>query len=170
MPIKDEKEMPAVSAVQKEMSLALMEFYDNIVQMESILVDFGSDYNLSISEIHAIVAVGAVAPPNNTLSGVASQLKVRPPSATAMMTKLSHKGYVQRVRSQQDRRMVLIELTRKGRYVYLMYRRFHLKMVRELLQDMNESDSHILLFGLRKLRDFFAAKVREEEAVRTGNK
>lgn len=68
---------------------------------------------------------------------------------------LVKKGYVSRVRSEEDRRVVLIFLTEKGKRAYQHHREFHDGMVKALVEGLDEGQQKILVKSLLNLRTFF---------------
>ena len=68
---------------------------------------------------------------------------------------LVKKGYVERSRSEEDRRVVLVSLSEKGEKAYFHHRMFHEKMVMEILDGMDEKETEVLTGALTKLQKFF---------------
>lgn len=66
-------------------------------------------------------------------------------------TAWSKKGYVHRVRSEKDRRVVLISLSEKGERAYIYQQGFH-EMLRKLLQhEISLEQCEILVSALTKV-------------------
>ena len=65
------------------------------------------------------------------------------------------KGYVNRVRSEEDRRVVLVSLSEKGEQAYHHHRIFHERMVMSVLKDLNKEETESLTAALMKLQEFF---------------
>ena len=74
---------------------------------------------------------------------------------TIAVNNLVKKGYVVRERMESDRRVVLIELTNKGKTVYRLHRRFHDIMVNRTINGLTEEEEKILIRALQKLNNFF---------------
>ena len=74
---------------------------------------------------------------------------------TIAINNLVKKGYVSRVRSEEDRRVVLIFLTEKGKRAYQHHREFHDGMVKALVEGLDEGQQKILVKSLLNLRTFF---------------
>jgi len=68
---------------------------------------FGED--LSPSQTLAIMKISSME--NCTITGLAEELNVSAPSASAMVDRLVEKNAVQRIRSEKDRRQVVVSLT-----------------------------------------------------------
>ncbi len=69
---------------------------------------FGED--LSPSQTLAIMKISGME--NCTITGLAEELNVSAPSASAMVDRLVEKNAVQRIRSEKDRRQVVVSLTK----------------------------------------------------------
>ena len=65
------------------------------------------------------------------------------------------KGYVDRVRSEEDRRVVLVSLSDKGKKAYLHHRKFHEDMIEAVVSEMSEEEQRVLEKALIKLITFF---------------
>ena len=89
------------------------------------------------------------------MSAVSRDLSVTVGTLTIAINSLVKKGYVKRIRSEEDRRVVLISLTAKGEKAYFHHKNFHDKMVLAVLKDLNAEETEALTRALAKLQDFF---------------
>lgn len=89
------------------------------------------------------------------MSTVARTLSVTVGTLTIAINNLVKKGYVERIRSQEDRRVVLISLSEKGVKAYKHHRAFHDKMVLSVLKDLDSEETKALTNALVKLQKFF---------------
>ena len=64
------------------------------------------------------------------------------------------KGYVERIRNDNDRRVVKLGLTKKGRLLYRLHDKFHRDMVKETLEGLNQEEAEMLIKGLKNLHVF----------------
>ena len=85
--------------------------------------------DVTTNDMHVIEAIGTGAPKNMTT--VARILSVTTGTLTISANSLVKKGYVQRVRSEEDRRVVLVSLTEKGKRAYAHHKNFHDEMIQE---------------------------------------
>lgn len=76
---------------------------------------------------------------------------------SAAITKLIKKGYVERKRTEEDRRVVLVSLTSKGENIYREHQVFHEEMITSMLGNFSEEE-YILAIALEKLNSFFEEK------------
>ena len=68
-----------------------------------------------------------------------------------------------RERSEEDRRVVLISLTEKGRKANAHHMKFHEGMIQAVLKDLNEEQQAILMKSLKNLREFFDSYKKQED-------
>ena len=89
-----------------------------------------------------------------TPTDVARALMVTLGTVTTSLNNLERKGYIERVRSTKDRRVVHLYLTKKGRLVYRLHQRFHRAMVRQITEGMDEVEFKAMKKGLLNLYQF----------------
>ena len=82
------------------------------------------------------------------------------PSVTVAINKLMKKGYVEKVRGEEDGRIVYVSLTRQGRRIDSAHRYFHESMVRSIIRDMTESEMQALYKGVMKLDTFLKEQLK----------
>ena len=103
--------------------------------------------------MHIIEAIGEREPKN--MSSVAKIMSVTVGTLTIAINSLVKKGYVHRERSEEDRRVVLISLTEKGKKANAHHMKFHDGMIQAVLKDLNEEQQEVLVKALMNLRTFF---------------
>ena len=103
--------------------------------------------------MHIIEAVGIEEPRN--MSTVAAKLMVTVGTLTTAVNSLVKKSYINRVRSEKDRRIVLLSLTEKGRKAYDHHRRFHEEMIKAVMTNLSEEEANVLVKALKNVSDFF---------------
>ena len=116
--------------------------------------------NLTMSEIHAIDAIGIG--DGKMMSEVAEQLHITMGTLTSTMTKLEKKGYAKRTKDPTDRRVVLASLTRKGELAYKIHKNFHDEMVDRVILDLNLHEDKVLIKSLRNINEFFLKEYLED--------
>ncbi len=109
-----------------------------------------------MTEIHTIEAVGIK--DAKTMGEIAHDLRITVGTLSAAITKLIKKGYVERKRTEEDRRVVLVSLTSKGENVYREHQVFHKEMITSMLGNFSEEEEYILAIALEKLNSFFEEK------------
>lgn len=137
----------------------LVNLFNEILDIEEKALVSGEYKDISVNDMHVIEAVGIREPRN--MSAVSKDLSVTVGTLTIAINSLVKKGYVKRVRSEEDRRVVLISLTSKGEKAYYHHRNFHDKMVLAVLRDLNEKETEALSKALVKLQKFFRTYEKE---------
>ena len=134
----------------------LVETFNDILYIEEKALKEGSFNDVSITEVHTIEAIGMYE--KKMMSEVAKNLDITVGTLTVAVNKLVKKDYVQRFKSEDDKRIVLIGLTKKGRLLYRVDDKFHKDMVRETINGMSEDETRILAEALGRLNDFLTEK------------
>lgn len=131
----------------------LVNLFRDITTIEEKAIKNGPYKDLTVNDMHVIDAIDVHEPKNMT--SVAHALSVTTGTLTISVNGLVKKGYVERVRSEEDRRVVLISLTEKGRKAYAQHELFHKEMIDAVVTDMPENEQAVLEKALRSLIDFF---------------
>lgn len=75
------------------------------------------------------------------------------PSITGVVDRLEERGYVERVRSSEDRREVLIAITPKGGEAYARTEEVHRRFVKKMLSALRDEEVESLTRLLRTLAE-----------------
>lgn len=134
----------------------LIELFNNVQQIEEKSLKCEEISDLSITEIHTIETIGVNT--EKTMTQIAQSLKITLGTLTACINKLIKKGYVERKRIEEDRRVVLIRLTEKGENAYNHHKKFHDDMVNNTTENLDEEEKEILISSLNKIKKFFMEK------------
>jgi DNA-binding MarR family transcriptional regulator len=86
------------------------------------------------------------------MSRLAGLLDVGLPNVTGIVTRLEELGYVERVRDERDRRVVLVRATARGREVAEELEDLRRRHLRELVSELDPSDRQACLQAFRALR------------------
>lgn len=88
---------------------------------------------------------------NPNLGEIAQALKLSKPSVTAIIDKLSGKGYIQKFQSDEDRRSFHVHLSAKGRKLVEMHNESHNKIAELFTKNMDNKDLKTLVTLLNKV-------------------
>lgn len=152
----------------KKMKLLMLQIFNMVVKTEeTALKETANSHNLSVAEMHTLVAVGKHDP--DTMTNIASKLLINVSTLSIAINKLEKKGYVERIRTEEDRRVVRIKLTNKGRKALETHEKFYFDMVEEACGDMDEQEKRIFIQSLENMSEFFMQKLSsyEEKAVKS---
>ena len=108
-----------------------------------------NDDGLTIAQVRALFALDQSEPA--TAGEIAEAARLSPASVTAMLDDLERDGIVTRVRSDSDRRRVLVTLTDDGRAVLKKRRRLWLKRWDVAMTDVPERDLEAAADVLRRI-------------------
>lgn len=137
----------------KVLNELLVDTFNDILEIEQRALQSGVFSEISITEIHTIEAIGMYKP--RTMTEVAGDLKITLGTLTTAINNLVKKGCVERTRSEADRRIVNIQLTKKGKLAYRVHQKFHTDMVKATIGGLTEEEERILIKSLEKLNEFF---------------
>ncbi len=130
----------------------LVHLFNEIMRLEEDVIITDEYSDITNNEMHVIDAVG---PEGGKMSSVAAKLRITVGSLTTSMNGLVLKGYVERQRSEEDRRVVNVSLTDKGLKAYEQHRKYHMQMIDAMMRTMDEEEIPILAKALTGLKDFF---------------
>ena len=131
----------------------LVKLFRDITTIEEQAVKTGEYKELSVNDMHVIEAIDIYEPKNMT--SVARALSVTTGTLTISVNGLVKKGFVERVRSEEDRRVVLISLTAKGRKAFAQHKQFHQQMIEAVVEGLSSQEQEILEKALRNVNQFF---------------
>ena len=126
----------------------LVRLFKDILDIEERALITSEYKDISVNDMHIMEAIGIQESKN--MSTVAKTMSVTVGTLTIAINHLVKKGYVERTRSEEDRRVVLVSLSEKGEKAYL-----HEKMVMAVLDSLNPQETKDLTKALLKLQRFF---------------
>lgn len=130
----------------------LTAIFNNVLIIEESSLRSSRFSDVTIKEMHTIDVIGEKK--GATPTDLARALMVTLGTVTTSLNNLERKGYIERVRSTKDRRVVHLYLTKKGRLVYRLHQRFHRAMVRQITEGMDEVEFKAMKKGLLNLYQF----------------
>ncbi len=145
------------------MNELMIDIFNDILTIEQSDLRKGYFNDLSVTEIHTIEAIGMYVPRN--MSEVARDIGITLGTLTKAISNLVKKGYVERKRSEKDRRVVNVDLTKKGKLAYRIHAKFHRDIIRETIDGLDEKEKNTLVDVLEKLN--FSIKEKYEIKTRT---
>lgn len=130
----------------------LTSIFNNVLVIEESSLRGSQFKDVSIKEMHTIDVIGTT--PNATPSDISKELLVTLGTVTTSLNNLERKGYIERRRSSIDRRVVHLSLTKKGRLLYRLHKRFHNRMVMQVVEGMSPEEKNAMQKGLQNLYNF----------------
>lgn len=139
----------------------LVRLFKNIMEIEARCLVNDEFNDISYNDFHIIEAIGLQEP--KSMSTIAKLMDVTTGTLTKAMDGLTEKGYVIRERSKQDKRVVWVYLTEKGKAAYAHHEGFHRKMIENIKGQLSEQETTIMIYSLAKLVDYFQEEYGVEE-------
>ena len=137
----------------------LVRLFRDIMDIEEKALITSEFKDLTNNDMHVIEAIGTGAPKN--MSSIAKELSVTVGTLTIAMNSLVKKGYVVRERGQEDRRVVYISLSDKGRSAHAHHAKFHKEMIQGITDNLSAEEMQTLIRALTKLDRWFRDKEKE---------
>lgn len=144
------------NSAEEILNRLLIQLFNDILHIEEKAMKNTEFTDLSITEIHTIEAIGTEG--NRTMGEIAHDLRITVGTLTTAINRLIKKGYVERKRIEEDRRVVLVSLTESGKSVFLTHSVFHKEMIDEILENFQGEDLEVLNKILGKAIRFFERK------------
>lgn len=145
-PLKEEKQLDTLNDF-------LVEIFNLILRIEENTI---ATQDLSVNELHVIEAIEKfVMQGNNTMGSLAKYLGITMGSLTTSVRTLENKGYVERRKSETDKRVVRVFLTEKANKANNRHKKFHRHMVRSVASQLSEEQLEVFTDSLVVLRDYF---------------
>ena len=131
----------------------LVNLFRDINSIEENAITSQEYKDLTNNDMHVINAIGVGTTKN--MSSIAKELSVTVGTQTISMNSLVKKGYVDRQRSSEDRRVVYISLSEKGVKAYYHHKKFHEQMIGSVVKELTEEELEALVKALTKLNSWF---------------
>ena len=137
----------------------LVKIFNDILEIEESALKNGEFSDLSVREMHIIDTIGIKE--QRMMTEVAKDLSITVGTLTTAINKLIKKGYVERKRIEEDRRVVMVTITEKGIKAKKVHEEFHKEMVNSMMIEQSEEEIEILLSSLGKLNKYFRNKYEQ---------
>ena len=131
----------------------LVKLFNEIMNIEEKAIITEEFKDISNNDMHIIEAIGLGE--GNNMSTIAKKLNITVGSLTTSMNSLVKKKYTERIRSEEDRRVVYIRLTEKGIKAYHHHEEFHKKMTDAVVEALDQEEVPVLVKTLNSLAEFF---------------
>lgn len=145
-----------VQSTRRSLNDLLVNLFHHVMDREAAAVITEEFRDITNNDMHIIEAIGVDEPKN--MSAIAHRLSVTVGTLTTNMNGLEKKGYILRERSLEDKRVVHVTLTEKGKKAFYHHRNFHKNMIRAIVKDLSEEEMEILCRCLINLNRFLEPK------------
>lgn len=137
----------------KKINRVLVNLINEIWELEGKAIITPEFRDITNNDMHVIEAIGIGEPKN--MSAIAKELSVTVGTLTIAMNSLVKKGYVFRERGKEDRRIVYISLSQRGKDAYEHHARFHKAMIDSVSEELSPEELKLLVVTLTKLNKWF---------------
>lgn len=131
----------------------LVKLFRDIMDIEQKAIITPEFKDITNNDMHVIEAIGVDEPKN--MSSIARELSVTVGTLTIAMNSLVKKGYVERTRGKEDRRVVYISLSERGKAAYEHHAQFHKEMIQSVTSELTKEELEALIKALSKLNHWF---------------
>jgi DNA-binding MarR family transcriptional regulator len=135
----------------EQINEALVDVFNNVMWIEEASLRESQFNDISIKDMHTIAAISMYE--EKSASQVAEMVHLTPSAMTSAIDKLVKKGYVERRRADNDRRVVKLGLTHRGKTVYRAHQAFHRTMAHSLFDTLSDADALVVERAIVNLRD-----------------
>jgi len=125
------------------------EIYSNLMLYEIEHLKKGLMKEVTFHEIHTIEIIGNQS--EITMRELASKASVKQSTMTVMVDKLIKKGFVKRNRSEDDRRIVLVQLSKHGEMARAEHKKIHKNITNFWLKILSEKERSDLMKIMEKI-------------------
>ncbi|MFI3212683.1 MAG: MarR family transcriptional regulator [Eubacteriales bacterium] len=139
--------------INRTLNELLVKLFRSINTIEERAMQTGEFKKITTNDMHVIEAIGTAGAKNMTT--VAKSLNITTGTLTIAVNSLVKKGLVDRIRSDEDRRVVLVSLTEAGSRAHAHHKEFHNKMIQAVVAQLDEAEIMVLEKSLNKLNTFF---------------
>lgn len=137
----------------KKINYILVNLINEIWDLEEKAIITEEFKDITNNDMHVIEAIGLGE--GNNMSSIAKKLNITVGSLTTAMNSLVKKKYVERYRSEEDRRVVYVKLMEKGVKAYHHHEDYHHKMTMAIKERLTEEELPVLFKTLDALTEFF---------------
>lgn len=130
----------------------LVSLFNDIIDIESRAIVESDFSDITNNDMHVIDTIGIGVKKN--MSTVAAQLSITIGSLTTAINALVRKGYVNRERGIEDKRLVYIELSEKGKLAFMKHREFHQKMLSSMIDGLSDHEVKLVTVALFKVHEW----------------
>jgi DNA-binding MarR family transcriptional regulator len=139
--------------INQTLNELLVGLFHDIMTIEEKAIRKGPFKEVTVNDMHVIEAIGIEKSKN--MSTVAKALGVTMGTLTISVNSLVKKGFVERIRSEEDRRVVLISLTAQGKKAFKYHQQFHEEMIQSIVGQLDADEKKVLQKSLSNLNIFF---------------
>jgi len=132
---------------------ALKDMFYSVLRLQEQSVSKLANGNLSRTEMHTLEIVQDC--PGATLTQIAEVLGITKATASVSISRLVEKGFLVKVRENEDKRKQILKLTEAGEVMCKKHKQFHDMLVHSVMREFHISEYPEVLKSLQALVGFF---------------
>lgn len=146
---------------KEKLNSFLVKTFNSILNIEERALKNGEFSDLSISKMHLIEEICKEYPSN--MSSIAENLDITVGTLTVAVDKLVKQGYINRIKSPVDKRVVTIVPTEKGLNADKKHKQFHEEMVNTISSVLTEDELFIFAKAIDTVAHHFSEVKQNNE-------
>ncbi|KLO22475.1 MULTISPECIES: MarR family winged helix-turn-helix transcriptional regulator [unclassified Marinitoga] len=127
--------------------------FDLISNFTKTISDFSEAEKLKTMEFYIVMYIGLKGP--QKMSNLAKHFSTTKSNITNIVDNLEKKSYVERLRTKEDRRIILITLTKKGEKVFSETVKNFKLLFNDFISKVSKEDFEIISKGFYKIIDIY---------------
>lgn len=130
----------------------LVEIFNHILFIEEKYMK-RKGITISMTEIHILENIEKSE--TKTLTDVSRLQGVTPGTLSVAVNSLTRKGYINKCKDIQDKRIVRLFITKKATEVLKIHKHFHDRMVEQAVRDLDLESQKEVIKGLQQIVEYF---------------
>ncbi len=131
----------------------LKDMFYSILRLQEKSVSKSANDNLSRTEMHALENIQDS--PGATLTQIAEMLGVTKATVSVSVARLVSKGYLIKIKVDNDKRKSVLQLTEKGEDCCKKHKQFHDMLIESILKEFKIAEYPEILKSMQALLQFF---------------
>ncbi|WP_317366595.1 transcriptional regulator [uncultured Tyzzerella sp.] len=123
--------------------------FNDIIKLEEVFLKNNKYKDVSSREVRTIEAIGTSK--TKTMGSVAKNLDITLGTLTVSVTNLEKKGYVIREKSLNDKRVVNVSLTEKGKKLFRLHKKFKENIMKSIVIELSNQEKEIFNGALTRV-------------------
>ena len=140
----------------KKINDLLVNLFNVVFKLEEKALKESTRRDLSLTELHTLVAIGEGKP--KTMSQVAAALQISVGTLTVSVSRLVKKGYAERFRIPEDKRIVKVKLTEEGIAAVREHEEFHMSMIRDAVSQIPEEQLGKFIESIDNINEYLVMR------------
>ena len=139
--------------IRKLLNQILKDLFFKILRLQAKMVSRSVQENVSRTEMHTLDAIEGSE--YVTITQIADKLCITKATASVTVKRLVKKGFVKKVKEENDKRISTLKLTAKGEVCCRKHRDFHDGLVEGILHEFDIAEHPHVIKSLQALLDYF---------------